>query len=143
MINFAGKLAATIVLAASIGSFANGATAAPATGALALKNAVPTTVESVYWRRRGYGYGYGYGGVGAGFLAGAIIGALARLIVPGKQNMSAIATIVVGIVAAIIGGILWVAIFPDNDGIAWIGSILVAVALVYLYAQFFTGRTRA
>ena len=73
MINFAGKLAATIAVAASIGSFANDATAAPATsGALALKNAVPTTVESVYWRRRGYGYGYG--GVGAGFVAGAIIG---------------------------------------------------------------------
>ena len=70
MINFTGKLAATIVVAASIGSFANGATAAPATGALALKNAVPTTVELVYWRRRGYGYG----GVGAGFIAGAIIG---------------------------------------------------------------------
>ncbi len=70
MINFAGKLAATIVVAASIGSFANVATAAPATGALALKNAVPTTVELVQWRRRGYGYG----GVGAGFIAGAIIG---------------------------------------------------------------------
>jgi len=70
MINFTGKLAATIVVAASIGSFANVASAAPATGVLALKNAVPTTVESVHWRRRGYGYG----GVGAGFIAGAIIG---------------------------------------------------------------------
>ena len=70
MINFAGKLAATIVVAASIGSSASVATAAPATGALALKNAVPTTVESVYWRR----HRYGYGGVGAGFIAGAIIG---------------------------------------------------------------------
>jgi uncharacterized membrane protein YeaQ/YmgE (transglycosylase-associated protein family) len=76
-------------------------------------------------------------------IVGAIIGALARLIVPGKQNMSVVVTIVLGIVAAIIGGILWNAIFPDNDGIAWIGSILVAVALVFLYARFFSsGRTR-
>jgi uncharacterized membrane protein YeaQ/YmgE (transglycosylase-associated protein family) len=75
-------------------------------------------------------------------IAGAIIGALARLIVPGRQTMSLVATIVLGIVAAIIGGILWEAIFPDNDGIAWIGSIIVAVALVFLYARFFAGRAR-
>jgi uncharacterized membrane protein YeaQ/YmgE (transglycosylase-associated protein family) len=75
-------------------------------------------------------------------IAGAIIGALARLIVPGRQSMSVVMTIVLGIVAAIIGGILWAAIFPDNDGIAWIGSIIVAVALVYLYARFFTSRAR-
>jgi uncharacterized membrane protein YeaQ/YmgE (transglycosylase-associated protein family) len=75
-------------------------------------------------------------------IVGAIIGALARLIVPGKQSMSVVATIVLGVVAAIIGGILWEAIFPDNDGIAWIGSILVAVALVFLYARFFSGRAR-
>jgi uncharacterized membrane protein YeaQ/YmgE (transglycosylase-associated protein family) len=75
-------------------------------------------------------------------IVGAIIGALARLIVPGKQNMSVGVTIVLGVVAAIIGGILWEAIFPDNDGIAWIGSIIVAVVLVYLYAQFFTRRAR-
>jgi uncharacterized membrane protein YeaQ/YmgE (transglycosylase-associated protein family) len=75
-------------------------------------------------------------------IVGAIIGALARLIVPGKQNMSVGVTIVLGIVAAVIGGILWEAIFPGNDGVAWIGSIIVAVVLVYLYAQFFTGRAR-
>jgi len=75
-------------------------------------------------------------------IAGAIIGALARLIVPGKQGMSVGVTIVVGIVAAIIGGIMWQAIFPDNDGIAWIGSILVAVVLVFLYGRFFPSRAR-
>jgi uncharacterized membrane protein YeaQ/YmgE (transglycosylase-associated protein family) len=67
-------------------------------------------------------------------VAGLIIGALARLIVPGHQNMGMIATIVVGVVAAIIGGILWQAIFPKNDGIAWIGSVVVAVVLVWIYA---------
>jgi uncharacterized membrane protein YeaQ/YmgE (transglycosylase-associated protein family) len=75
-------------------------------------------------------------------VVGAIIGALARLIVPGRQSMGLVVTIVLGIVAAIVGGILWEAIFPDNDGIAWIGSIIVAVVLVLLYARFFTGRAR-
>jgi uncharacterized membrane protein YeaQ/YmgE (transglycosylase-associated protein family) len=73
-------------------------------------------------------------------IAGAIIGALARLIVPGRQSISILVTVVLGIVAAIIGGILWQAIFPDNDGIAWIGSIIVAVLLVLLYTRFFAGR---
>jgi uncharacterized membrane protein YeaQ/YmgE (transglycosylase-associated protein family) len=68
-------------------------------------------------------------------LAGLIIGAIARLIVPGRQRMGILMTIIIGIVAAIIGGILWAAIFPDNDGIAWIGSVIVAVVLVWLYAR--------
>jgi uncharacterized membrane protein YeaQ/YmgE (transglycosylase-associated protein family) len=75
-------------------------------------------------------------------IAGAIIGALARLVVPGKQSMSIAITIVLGIVAAIIGGYLWNAVFPDNDGVAWIGSIVVAAALVFLYARFFGSKTR-
>ena len=76
-------------------------------------------------------------------IAGAIIGALARLIVPGKQSMGWVITIVLGIVAAIVGGILWNAVFPDNEGVAWIGSIIVAVVLVFLYVKFFdtTART--
>jgi len=73
-------------------------------------------------------------------IAGAIIGALARLIMPGRQDLSIVATIVLGIVAAVIGGILWEAIFPDNDGIAWIGSIIVALVLLWLYARFFSTR---
>lgn len=75
-------------------------------------------------------------------IAGAIIGALARLLVPGRQSMSVGVTIVIGIVAAIVGGILWQAIFPDNDGIAWIGSIIVAVLLVLLYVRLSGGRAR-
>jgi BA14K-like protein len=67
MLSTAGKLAATIVLTASMYSFANVASAAPMTGALALKNAVPANVESVQFR------GWGWG-VGAGLVAGAIIG---------------------------------------------------------------------
>jgi hypothetical protein len=42
------------------------------------------------------------------------IGALARLIMPGKQNINIIVTILLGVVAALIGGYLWEAIFPDR-----------------------------
>ena len=39
-------------------------------------------------------------------ITGIIIGALARLVLPGKQNISIVMTIVVGIVGALVGGFL-------------------------------------
>ena len=73
-------------------------------------------------------------------VAGIVIGFLARLLVPGRQNMSFVGTVVLGVIAAVAGGLLWELVFPDNDGIAWIGSIIVAVVLVVLYARFTAGR---
>jgi uncharacterized membrane protein YeaQ/YmgE (transglycosylase-associated protein family) len=74
-------------------------------------------------------------------IAGLIIGAIARLIMPGKQNMNMLATLILGVVAALIGGYLWEAIFPDNDGIAWIGSIIVAVLLIFIYERTLARRS--
>ncbi len=67
MTNCVGKLAATIVFAASMTSLATVAPAAPISHALAIKNAVPAMVETVQFRRWGWG-------VGAGLVAGAIVG---------------------------------------------------------------------
>jgi uncharacterized membrane protein YeaQ/YmgE (transglycosylase-associated protein family) len=66
-------------------------------------------------------------------IAGFVIGVIARALMPGKQNMGLISTIVLGVVSALIGGFLWNAIFPSNDGIAWIGSIIVALVLLWIY----------
>jgi uncharacterized membrane protein YeaQ/YmgE (transglycosylase-associated protein family) len=76
-------------------------------------------------------------------IAGAVIGVLGRLLVPGRQSMSIALTVGLGIVAAVIGGYLWDAVFPGNEGIAWIGSIIVAVMLVFLYVKFFGSKSRA
>ena len=74
MSNSERTLAAALV-ALGIASFSHVASAAPVAGALAIKTAAPTTIETVYWRGRGWGWG----AAGAGFAAGAIIGgALAR-----------------------------------------------------------------
>jgi uncharacterized membrane protein YeaQ/YmgE (transglycosylase-associated protein family) len=42
-----------------------------------------------------------------GFIvAGLIIGALARLVKPGKQNLSVIATLLLGLAGSVIGGVI-------------------------------------
>jgi uncharacterized membrane protein YeaQ/YmgE (transglycosylase-associated protein family) len=54
-----------------------------------------------------------------------------------------VATIAIGVIAAVVGGLLWEMIFPGNDGIAWIGSIILAVVLLWLYVAYVTrGRGR-
>lgn len=75
---------------------------------------------------------------------GAIIGMLARLVLPGKQNISAIVTVILGILGALAGYYIWGAISNkgDTSGIDWIRwfiSIVVAAVLVVAYGAI-TGR---
>ena len=78
-----------------------------------------------------------------GFLvAGLIIGALARLIMPGRQNLSILATLVLGLVGSVIGGtIAWLL----GTGSIWelnvLGFVLAVVASVLLIgtAEAITG----
>lgn len=66
-------------------------------------------------------------------VVGLIVGALARLLMPGRDPMGIGATILLGIVGALIGGGIWRALFGDSDGVEWIGSILGAMLVLYLY----------
>jgi uncharacterized membrane protein YeaQ/YmgE (transglycosylase-associated protein family) len=68
-------------------------------------------------------------------LIGAVIGIIARLIVPGTGGMSWIVTIVVGVIGAVIGGWLAGAVFEETEGVDWIASILVAALLVWIVAR--------
>ena len=76
-------------------------------------------------------------------IIGLIIGALGRLIVPGKQDIPIWLTIVVGIVAALIGSAI-VGPLRDTDGIDWVElivQILLAAVGVYAVAAL-RGRNR-
>ena len=57
-------------------------------------------------------------------LTGLVIGALGRLVLPGRQDISLLATALIGIAASLLGGIL-----ANAFDVGWIIQFLVAVAL--------------
>jgi uncharacterized membrane protein YeaQ/YmgE (transglycosylase-associated protein family) len=60
---------------------------------------------------------------------------VARLLIPGTGGMGFLATIVVGIIGAVIGGWLAGAVFEETAGVDWIASILVAALLVWIVSR--------
>lgn len=69
-------------------------------------------------------------------LVGAVIGVLARFLLPGDDPMGILGTIVLGILGAVIGGWLAGAVFEDTAGVDWIASVLVAIGLLLLARAF-------
>ncbi len=71
-------------------------------------------------------------GIITAIIIGLIIGALGRLVVPGKQNIPIWLTLLIGVIAAFLGTLLASAIgVADTKGIDWIELILqVALAAV-------------
>jgi len=79
-------------------------------------------------------------------VAGIIIGALARLIMPGKQNIGMLMTIVLGAVGALLGSAISSALFDTGNKIfspiPFIIGVVVAVILIAIYLAI-TGRRGA
>ena len=66
-------------------------------------------------------------------LVGLVIGVLARLIVPGKQRLSLLATLLLGVAGAVIGGFLASLIGAgDIFELNFVGFVLAVVAAVLL-----------
>lgn len=85
-------------------------------------------------------------GIISAILIGIVVGALARLLLPGKQNIGMIVTILVGIVSALIGTAIARALgLPTaTRGVDWIEllvQVVVAVIGVALVASLM-GRRR-
>lgn len=85
----------------------------------------------------------GVGGWIGTIIFGAVIGALARLVLPGRQNISMLITVVLGVVGALIG--YWLAAqigvcaTRGIDWTRWLISIATAAVLVVVYGSI-TGR---
>ncbi len=65
---------------------------------------------------------------------GLIIGALARLIVPGRQDIGLIRTTLLGIAGSFIGGFIGYLIFNGTplQASGWVGSLVGAVLLLVI-----------
>jgi len=74
-------------------------------------------------------------------VTGLVVGLIARALIPGRQPMGMIMTIVLGVIGAFVGGLLASAIWPTwaNDPDVsrmwpgWLMSILGAVIVLGLY----------
>lgn len=74
-------------------------------------------------------------------IVGLIIGVLARALLPGRDPIGILGTIAVGMIGAVAGGYIWEAMFGDDGSIAWIGSILFAMLLLWIIRKVSYGRS--
>jgi uncharacterized membrane protein YeaQ/YmgE (transglycosylase-associated protein family) len=77
--------------------------------------------------------------VGLGFilallLGGLVIGALARLALPGPDPMGILATIGLGLAGSLVGGIVGQLLFGRPGG--YLLAVIGAMLLLYLYRRF-------
>jgi len=74
-------------------------------------------------------------------IVGAVAGFLARLIVPGRDPMGVLATILLGIVGAFVGGFLADALF-DDESVGWFGATVGAVIVLLVWNAVVAKRNR-
>lgn len=73
---------------------------------------------------------------------GLIVGAIAKLLMPGKDPGGWIVTILLGIAGSFVGGFLGQMFFgTENQTAGWIGAILGAMLLLFIY-RLVVGRRR-
>ena len=75
-------------------------------------------------------------------LFGLIIGALARLLVPGRQPIGLLKTMLLGVAGSFAGGFIVFVLFGGRpvQSVGWIGSVIGAVILLAI-AQRYQRRT--
>jgi uncharacterized membrane protein YeaQ/YmgE (transglycosylase-associated protein family) len=68
---------------------------------------------------------------------GFVIGVVAKLVVPGKQNMGFFMTIILGIAGSFLAGVIGQAIgwYKAGEGSGFIASVIVAIILVVIYGK--------
>jgi uncharacterized membrane protein YeaQ/YmgE (transglycosylase-associated protein family) len=80
-------------------------------------------------------------------VCGLIVGLVARLLMPGRQNMSLLLTMVLGIVGAVVGGFLYSLVqgvprepFAGNAWHGWIVAILGSMLVLWAYLTLYPRR---
>ena len=70
-------------------------------------------------------------------IVGLIVGALARLVMPGRQSMGWILTCLLGIAGALVAGFIGQALgwYRTGEPAGWIASVLGAVLLLFIVGK--------
>ena len=68
---------------------------------------------------------------------GFVIGLIAKLIHPGKENMGFIMTILIGITGSFLAGIIGQSLgwYEAGEGAGFIASVIVAIILLVIYGK--------
>ena len=76
---------------------------------------------------------------------GFVVGAIARFLMPGPQPMGMIMTTILGVVGSFVGGALWNvfhgAPFMEPAPASWVGAILGAFLVLFVYGMMAGRRT--
>ena len=74
---------------------------------------------------------------------GFVIGVLAKVLHPGRENMGFIATILLGIGGSFLAGVIgqYLGWYQAGEGAGFIASVIVAVLLLALYGKLRGGQS--
>ncbi len=71
---------------------------------------------------------------------GFVVGVIARFLMPGPQHMGLILTTILGVVGSFVGGAISNAFhggsLMDPDPASWLGAIVGAVLVLFVYGMF-------
>lgn len=78
-------------------------------------------------------------------LFGLIVGAVAKLVMPGRDPGGLIVTMILGIVGALVGGFIGRALgmYGPNQGAGFVMSVIGAIVLLAIYRWFVSRRYAA
>ena len=73
---------------------------------------------------------------------GSVIGVIAKILHPGKENMGFIATILLGIAGSFLAGIggQFLGWYKAGEGAGFIASVIVAILLLVIYGKIRAGK---
>lgn len=70
-------------------------------------------------------------------LVGLVVGVIAKLLHPGKENMGFIATVLLGIGGSVVAGMVGQAMgwYQAGEGAGFVASVVVAIVLLVVYGR--------
>ena len=82
------------------------------------------------------------GGIFWTIVLGFVIGVLAKLLHPGKENMGFIATVLLGVAGSFGAGLVgqFLGWYQAGEGAGFIASVIVAIILLVIYGKFRGGQ---